>query len=160
MSIGGGLILFLSIFQTQPVPNPIAYFMHRSPWWFHRFETLVNHFIELVVPFFLFLGRRMCIVHGLLQILFQVRCSWVGFQRVTSSPRMEQRVLEACNMSPAFRASCLTVGQAGTWVTEVHTLSSHEDVGTCGVSGAASRGTDSIGRSRVQAQVNQDDSQL
>ncbi|KAM9372756.1 lipase maturation factor 1 [Phaethornis superciliosus] len=59
-------------YETQPVPNPIAYFMHRSPWWFHRFETLVNHFIELVVPFFLFLGRRMCILHGLLQILFQV----------------------------------------------------------------------------------------
>ncbi|XP_068278913.1 lipase maturation factor 1 isoform X1 [Nyctibius grandis] len=59
-------------YETQPVPNPIAYFMHRSPWWFHQFETLVNHFIELVVPFFLLLGRRMCIVHGLLQILFQV----------------------------------------------------------------------------------------
>ncbi|KAM6352559.1 lipase maturation factor 1 [Alca torda] len=59
-------------YETQPVPNPIAYFMHRSPWWFHQFETLVNHFIELVVPFFLFLGRRMCIAHGLLQILFQV----------------------------------------------------------------------------------------
>ncbi|KAM6244499.1 lipase maturation factor 1 isoform 3-T4 [Spheniscus humboldti] len=59
-------------YETQPVPNPIAYFMHRSPWWFHQFETLVNHFIELVVPFFLFLGRRMCIVHGVLQILFQV----------------------------------------------------------------------------------------
>ncbi|NWW87877.1 LMF1 factor, partial [Rhynochetos jubatus] len=59
-------------YETQPVPNPVAYFMHRSPWWFHQFETLVNHFIELVVPFFLFLGRRMCIVHGLLQILFQV----------------------------------------------------------------------------------------
>ncbi|XP_061848537.1 lipase maturation factor 1 isoform X2 [Colius striatus] len=59
-------------YETQPVPNPIAYFMHRSPWWFHQFETLVNHFIELVVPFFVFLGRRMCIIHGLLQILFQV----------------------------------------------------------------------------------------
>ncbi|XP_068764041.1 lipase maturation factor 1 isoform X2 [Struthio camelus] len=59
-------------YETQPVPNPIAYFMHRSPWWFHQFETLFNHFIELVVPFFIFLGRRMCIVHGILQILFQV----------------------------------------------------------------------------------------
>uniref|UniRef100_A0A8B9QA70 Lipase maturation factor n=1 Tax=Apteryx owenii TaxID=8824 RepID=A0A8B9QA70_APTOW len=59
-------------YETQPVPNPIAYFMHRSPWWFHQFETLFNHFIELVVPFFIFLGRRMCIVHGVLQILFQV----------------------------------------------------------------------------------------
>ncbi|XP_042654408.1 lipase maturation factor 1 isoform X1 [Tyto alba] len=59
-------------YETQPVPNPIAYFMHHSPWWFHQIETTVNHFIELVVPFFLLLGRRMCIVHGLLQILFQV----------------------------------------------------------------------------------------
>ncbi|NXD01665.1 LMF1 factor, partial [Certhia familiaris] len=68
-----GLIPFFPLMlQTQPVPNPISYFMHRSPWWFHRFETLVNHFIELVVPFFLLLGRRMSILHGLLQILFQV----------------------------------------------------------------------------------------
>lgn len=58
--------------QTQPVPNPMAYFLHHSPWWFHRFETLSNHFLELVVPFFVFLGRQMCILHGALQILFQV----------------------------------------------------------------------------------------
>ncbi|ELK28441.1 Lipase maturation factor 1 [Myotis davidii] len=59
-------------YETQPVPNPMAYFLHRSPWWVHRFETLSNHFLELVVPFFVFLGRRMCILHGALQILFQV----------------------------------------------------------------------------------------
>ncbi|XP_053412621.1 lipase maturation factor 1-like [Nycticebus coucang] len=59
-------------YETQPVPNPAAYYLHRSPWWFHRFETLSNHFLELVVPFFVFLGRRMCILHGALQILFQV----------------------------------------------------------------------------------------
>ncbi|KAM4819884.1 LOW QUALITY PROTEIN: lipase maturation factor 1 [Thomomys bottae] len=59
-------------YETQPVPNPLAYYLHRSPWWFHRFETLSNHVLELLVPFFLFLGRRMCITHGVLQILFQV----------------------------------------------------------------------------------------
>ncbi|KAM5198284.1 lipase maturation factor 1 isoform 4-T4 [Hipposideros larvatus] len=59
-------------YETQPVPNPVAYFLHRSPWWVHRFETLSNHFLELVVPFFVFLGRRMCVLHGALQILFQV----------------------------------------------------------------------------------------
>ncbi|XP_039102753.1 lipase maturation factor 1 [Hyaena hyaena] len=59
-------------YETQPVPNPAAYFLHQSPWWAHRFETLSNHFLELVVPFFVFLGRRLCIVHGALQILFQV----------------------------------------------------------------------------------------
>ncbi|KAB1252057.1 Lipase maturation factor 1 [Camelus dromedarius] len=59
-------------YETQPVPNPMAYFLHRSPWWFHHFETFSNHFLELVVPFFVFLGRRMCVLHGALQILFQV----------------------------------------------------------------------------------------
>ncbi|XP_037134125.1 lipase maturation factor 1 [Syngnathus acus] len=59
-------------YETQPVPNPVSYYMHRSPWWFHRFETMSNHFIELIIPLFTFLGRRMCIVNGVLQILFQV----------------------------------------------------------------------------------------
>ncbi|KAF7237459.1 Lipase maturation factor 1 [Varanus komodoensis] len=63
------------ILNTQPVPNPVAYYMHRSPWWFHQCETVFNHFIELAVPFLLFLGRRMCILHGILQILFQVRAA-------------------------------------------------------------------------------------
>lgn len=58
--------------QTQPVPNPLSYYLHRSPWWFHRFEVLSNHFIELVAPFFTFLGRRMCMLNGAVQILFQV----------------------------------------------------------------------------------------
>ncbi|KAL4648679.1 lipase maturation factor 1 [Arapaima gigas] len=59
-------------YETQPVPNPMSYYMHRSPWWFHRFETLSNHFIELIVPFFTFLGRRMCMINGVLQIVFQM----------------------------------------------------------------------------------------
>ncbi|XP_039632481.1 lipase maturation factor 1 isoform X1 [Polypterus senegalus] len=58
-------------YETQPVPNPLAYYMHQSPRWFHRLETLTNHFIELVVPFFVFMGRRMCALHGVLQLLFQ-----------------------------------------------------------------------------------------
>ncbi|XP_045397003.1 lipase maturation factor 1 isoform X2 [Lemur catta] len=66
------LVFRIMLGATQPVPNPMAYYLHRSPWWFHRFETLSNHFLELVVPFFLFLGRRMCVLHGVLQILFQV----------------------------------------------------------------------------------------
>ncbi|XP_063434753.1 lipase maturation factor 1-like [Mytilus trossulus] len=59
-------------YETQPVPNPISYFMHQSPEVFHKFETLTNHFVELVVPFLLFLPRRLCMVGGAIQILFQV----------------------------------------------------------------------------------------
>ncbi|CAM4706047.1 unnamed protein product [Leuciscus chuanchicus] len=64
-------ILYHSIVNTQPVPNPMSYYLHHSPWWIHRFETFSNHFIELVVPFFTFMGRRMCLVNGVLQILFR-----------------------------------------------------------------------------------------
>ncbi|XP_076998393.1 lipase maturation factor 1-like isoform X2 [Tamandua tetradactyla] len=59
-------------YETQPVPNPAAYFLHHTPWWAHRLEVLGNHLVELLVPFFVFLGRRMCGLHGALQILFQV----------------------------------------------------------------------------------------
>ncbi|CAL1603487.1 unnamed protein product [Knipowitschia caucasica] len=59
-------------YETQPVPNPLSYFLHRSPWWIHRCETLSNHIIELIVPFFTVIGRRMCMVHGAIQILFQL----------------------------------------------------------------------------------------
>ncbi|XP_006146497.2 lipase maturation factor 1 [Tupaia chinensis] len=59
-------------YETQPVPSPAAYYLHRSPWWLHRCETLGTHLLELLVPFLVFLGRRACVIHGLLQILFQV----------------------------------------------------------------------------------------
>ncbi|XP_037670514.1 lipase maturation factor 1 isoform X2 [Choloepus didactylus] len=65
------LIFRIMLGATQPVPGPAAYYLHHSPWWVHRAETLGNHLVELVVPFFVFLGRRMCILHGVLQILFQ-----------------------------------------------------------------------------------------
>uniref|UniRef100_A0A8C3AW86 Lipase maturation factor n=1 Tax=Cyclopterus lumpus TaxID=8103 RepID=A0A8C3AW86_CYCLU len=59
-------------YETQPVPNPMSYYMHHSPWWFHRFETFSNHLIELLFPLFTFLGRRMRMFNGATQILFQV----------------------------------------------------------------------------------------
>ncbi|KAK6174133.1 hypothetical protein SNE40_017466 [Patella caerulea] len=59
-------------YETQPVPNPMSYYMHQSPEFFHKFETLSNHFIELIVPFALFLTRRIVMIGGSLQILFQV----------------------------------------------------------------------------------------
>jgi len=40
--------------QTQPMPNPVSWFVHHLPGWFHRGEVLGNHFAQLVVPFFLF----------------------------------------------------------------------------------------------------------
>ncbi|XP_057311803.1 lipase maturation factor 1-like [Hydractinia symbiolongicarpus] len=59
-------------YETQPVPNPLSYYLHQTPEFMHNFETLGNHFIELIAPFFLLLTRRFRIISGLLQIFFQV----------------------------------------------------------------------------------------
>ncbi|KAK7498343.1 hypothetical protein BaRGS_00010297 [Batillaria attramentaria] len=59
-------------YETQPVPNPMSYYMHQSPEMWHKFETLSNHFVELVAPFLLVLPRPFCMAGGAIQILFQV----------------------------------------------------------------------------------------
>ncbi|KAK3095743.1 hypothetical protein FSP39_018435 [Pinctada imbricata] len=59
-------------YETQPVPNPMSYFMHQEPEFFHKFETLTNHFVELVAPAFIFMPRMFRMIGGSIQILFQV----------------------------------------------------------------------------------------
>jgi hypothetical protein len=60
-------------YETQPIPNPISYYLHQSPLAFHKFEVLTNHFIELIVPFLCFgPWRFLRHIGGTLQILFQI----------------------------------------------------------------------------------------
>ncbi|XP_022092556.1 lipase maturation factor 1-like [Acanthaster planci] len=60
-------------YETQPVPNPISYYLHQSPEAMHKFETLSNHFIELVTPIFLLIPwRPTMMLAGGIQIFFQV----------------------------------------------------------------------------------------
>jgi len=41
-------------YETQPVPGPFSRFFHFWPTLFHKIEVLLNHFIELIVPWFSF----------------------------------------------------------------------------------------------------------
>ena len=60
-------------FETQPNPNPIAYFAHPAPEAWHKFETFGNHVVELICPFLSFIPLRgAALTNGTLQILFQV----------------------------------------------------------------------------------------
>ncbi|KAL7642489.1 UNVERIFIED_CONTAM: hypothetical protein RMT77_007050 [Armadillidium vulgare] len=59
-------------YETQPVPNPLSYYLHQSPSWIHKGETFGNHIVECVIPFFAFLPRIFQIWCGIIQILFQV----------------------------------------------------------------------------------------
>jgi lipase maturation factor len=59
-------------YETQPIPNPISRYLHFAPHWFHNVETVWNHFIELVVPWFSFGPRTARHIAGVLLITFQI----------------------------------------------------------------------------------------
>ncbi len=59
-------------YETQPVPNPLSWYLHHLPLWFHRLEVAFNHIVELVAPFFVFGPRRARHVAGAFIVLFQV----------------------------------------------------------------------------------------
>ena len=60
-------------YETQPVPNPVAWFLHANFSAFHKFEVIVNHFVELVAPWLLLpMFPRTCrLLGGIIQVLFQ-----------------------------------------------------------------------------------------
>ncbi|NCF70168.1 MAG: lipase maturation factor family protein [Chlamydiales bacterium] len=58
-------------YETQPIPNPISWYLHQLPKDFQHFSVLVNHFIELIIPFFLIGPRKLRIFGGICTIAFQ-----------------------------------------------------------------------------------------
>ena len=44
-------------YETQPLPTPVAYYAHQLPGWIHKASVGGMFFIELIVPFFVFLPR-------------------------------------------------------------------------------------------------------
>lgn len=41
-------------YQTQPLPNTIAWYAHHLPGWFHRLSVAAMFFVELIAPFGIF----------------------------------------------------------------------------------------------------------
>jgi hypothetical protein len=58
-------------YLTQPIPNPLSPFFHHLPEWFSKFSVLFNHFVELVVPWFLLFSFRIRTLAGILFLIFQ-----------------------------------------------------------------------------------------
>ncbi len=58
-------------YETQPIPNPVSFWLHHAPAWTQTLGVLFNHFTELVVPFFLFAPRRLRHLAVLCTIVFQ-----------------------------------------------------------------------------------------
>lgn len=45
-------------YESQPIPNLVAWYVHKLPLWFHKFSCLYMYFVELIVPFFLFFNEE------------------------------------------------------------------------------------------------------
>ncbi len=59
-------------YETQPIPNPLSWWLNAQPRWFHAVGVAFNHFVELIVPFFVVGPRRVRAVAGLFLIAFQI----------------------------------------------------------------------------------------
>ena len=58
-------------YETQPMPNPLSWYLHWAPQWTHRFGVGFNHFAELIVPFGYFLPQPISSIAGIITIVFQ-----------------------------------------------------------------------------------------
>jgi hypothetical protein len=58
-------------YETQPNPSPVSWVLNGMPPWFHHAGVLVNHFVELVVPWFVLGPRPLRRAAGALFVAFQ-----------------------------------------------------------------------------------------
>ncbi|HEY8091562.1 MAG TPA: lipase maturation factor family protein, partial [Polyangiaceae bacterium] len=58
-------------FETQPNPNPLAWWAHHAPHGVHVAGVLLNHLAEGVAPFFVFTFRRWRHAAGAVLVVFQ-----------------------------------------------------------------------------------------
>ena len=73
-------------YETQPLPNPLSWYLHHLPHLWLKTCVLFTHVVELVVPWFLFAPwRKIRIIAGLLMVYFQLtliisgNLSWLNY---------------------------------------------------------------------------------
>src|SRR3954454_15507942 len=59
-------------FETQPMPNPLSWYLHHMPRPILHGGVAFNHFVELVVPFGFFLPQPYAGIAGIFTIAFQL----------------------------------------------------------------------------------------
>ncbi len=65
-------------YETQPLPTPLAWYMHQLPMGFQKASTLVVFFAEIAAPFLFFAPRRWRRVGGWITIGLQVMILLTG----------------------------------------------------------------------------------
>lgn len=74
-------------YETQPIPTWSAWFMHQLPAWFQKASIWPMYFIELVLPFFIFIHRHLRAIAGagfvLLMLLILLTGNYTFFNWLT-----------------------------------------------------------------------------
>jgi hypothetical protein len=58
-------------FETQPMPNPLSWYFHWMPHGIHAAGVVINHVVEVLVPFAYFAPQPFASIAGIVTILFQ-----------------------------------------------------------------------------------------
>ena len=67
-----GLTALNTYFEVQPLPNPLAWYVHQLPEWLLRSATAATLFIEIIVPFMMFMPRRWRFAAAWITIFWQL----------------------------------------------------------------------------------------
>jgi hypothetical protein len=59
-------------YETQPIPNPLSWYAHFAPRWFHRCGVVFNHVTELGTPWLAFGPRLARHIAGVTMVCFQM----------------------------------------------------------------------------------------
>ncbi len=74
-------------YETQPLPTPLAWYAAHFPAWFQKWSVAAMFGIELVVPFFIFLPRRLrqtaCVAFLALQVSILLTGNYCFFNLLT-----------------------------------------------------------------------------
>jgi hypothetical protein len=98
------LTCLMTHYETQPLPNPLSWYLHQLPAFVQKGSVLFNHYAELVAPFFLFFPRRLRLIGGASVIAFQAllivsgNLSWLNWLSIT--------IAFACFDDRAIRQLC------------------------------------------------------
>ncbi len=65
-------------YETQPLPTPVAWYLHLLPAWVQKASTAFTFFVELIIPFLIFAPRRLRFLGGGFLILLQLLIALTG----------------------------------------------------------------------------------
>jgi hypothetical protein len=111
-------------FETQPVPNPLAFFLSAQPEVLSRLCCFITEAVELLVPFMIFLGHRARALAALIFIALQIAIVFSGnygfFNLLTIALSIMLMTDEDIIFGSCTRMACfLRLNKVVNWLTRI-----------------------------------------